>query len=1286
MSRILKYILFSLTGLFVLILLLLLFTQTAAFRQIVRHKVLKAANEQINGFVTFDRLEGNFFSSLTIHDFRAGLTDKDTLLAFDHLTLRYSAWPLLSGTVLVHSIELEKPRFTMEQGADSTFTFLKLFPQNQKADTVPAKPFKLRFILGQFNINNGYVRFGMNDTIVPACLSDFNLEVAGNYSSKGLNVDLNHLGFLTPSGIPDVKHFQVSVALADSIWSVRDLALVTPRNRLGAEGRYVNMERFNVLLNTDPLLLDEFEWVVPDFRIGVSPEIELTSHVNKGDLFIDLALINQQERIGLKGHVMQFSRLMTDSLRHLSTVDVSLSFQNISLEKWLLLTDLPLLVNGDIQLTGNGLAGSNNPMHLRGNFAGSRWEQHRLRDLSFDATYLDGATKARSRIATNMGTFNVDASANLSNTQAPFKLKLKAQNFPADRFLPEWGQNTLLNMDVTANGAGNDARSLTSAFSVLLSKSVAAHVPVDTLMFEGRFDKGHISIDTLRFLNASVQLQASGTYDDKGFIDADFRSGISDFDAFAHYVEVPARWKKLSLQGHANGLADSLLLDIVVSGDSLIYDTLAQVATFNLSGFGQLAPGGFNGRGNLNIQGLEASGQRADSLTLEAAAKPDEWDALLSVWMPDSMSWHMHALGNMTSPFEFNIPVLDIRTLYDDFSIENGGIHIFMDSTRMEMSDFYLKARRNGRFHIQADGRYLPGDSVFMDVSVEQFDLRLLQRLALLDMPVSGMASVRINADGPLSKPAFDMKMQLDSLAVRELRIKKLNLDVEHKLDSLRAFLVVHSSLGDSIFFRGASPMYINLTDSQMVSTIHAIDGRLLVKDLHPSAFFELENPGQQLFNAVLNADVTVGGNIARPVLRGRINVANGEVSYPAYGIRYRDLKLITRLDSNRVVIDSLFVRHEKGTMLASGNVAFDTSLVSGSLSGIDLSLKAKDFYLSRHRNHEIQINADAWLKTRNDAPVYGGKLTVLRSSFYLPALFEMGGHAEMNKPMLVQALEENIGDSLALPERDSLVFAKNENTPKNNLLQGLTGKINVHIPRNSWVKSEDMNLELYGDFDLLKNKEYFEIFGTLGISRGYYTLYGRKLIIREGELTFQGGEDFNPRVNMRAAYQFRGKDKQKNELIMTVDGTAFELNFSFALNETSITERDAMAYLIFNQSFDQLSFSNQEGVSGNVTSAMLSGLVSSQLTKVIGDKFDLDMVAVQAGDDWESAAFMVGKYITNNLFVTYQRGFGESKEESLTPQTITMEYELTRNVSFRLTQGDVKDSGIDMILKFEKE
>ncbi|WP_234408691.1 translocation/assembly module TamB domain-containing protein [Marinilabilia salmonicolor] len=841
-------------------------------------------------------------------------------------------------------------------------------------------------------------------------------------------------------------------------------------------------------------------------------------------------------------------------------------------------------------------------------------------------------------------------------------------------------------MELNAEGTGNDFSSLRADFSLLMRQSVAARVPVDSLWMSGRIRQQNIVLDTLFFRNPSASISASGSYGEDGSIQSDVTLTLTDLKAFKSYFELPVQWENLHLNGIAHGRADSLLVDVSVVSDSLAYDTLATVSSLRFSGDGLLSSDGVCGNGNILLNDVVASGQKADSLRLFGKMERDNWDARLALWMPDSLSLQTQVKGNMEMPFLFNVPELRVTTAFEEFSLAGQRPEIVIDSTRMALDSLQVVARNNRNFRLQAGGEYQPGDSVAVHALIEHLDLTLIGQLLKQKLPVSGEAFVNLSANGPLSGPSFELNIQGDSLQAGELRVKKMNVNVSHLADTLRASLKVKSPRNDSVLVEALSEVKINFTDSQMVSTIKTIDGEIVARKVRPSAFFVFDDTEDQLFKALLDMDVKVSGEIVSPVLHGHIRVTNGGLIWPAYGIKYSDLKLVTMLDSNRVVVDSLFIRNEKGTLMAQGNLAFDSTFVSGTLSDADVSLKARDFFVSRHRNHEIQINSDAWVRMKNNVPEFGGDLTLLRSSFYLPALLDMGAPSQVNKPMLVRALEEQGTDSILLNREDTLTISRRDTLQANNMMRNLTGRLNVRIPRNTWVKSEDMNLELYGDFDLLKNNTYFEIFGTLGISRGYYTLYGRKLIIQEGELTFQGGQEINPRVNLEASYQFRGKDKQKNELIMKAAGTAFEPNLSFTLNGSSITERDAMAYLVFNQSFDELSFGNQQGVSGNVPSAMLSGLVSSQLTKTIGNTFNLDMVEVQAGDDWESATFMVGKYITNNLFVTYQRGFGENEDESLTPQTITLEYEVTRNLFLRLTQGDVKDSGVDVILKFEKK
>ena len=1286
MQKFLKYIVFFFTGLLVLVLLLLLFTQTSAFRGIVRSQVVKVANEKLQGEVSLGRIEGNFFTHLTLHDLWVGETKKDTLLAIDRLSLHYSLWPLLNSKVSVESIQLEKPYVHLIQRADSTWNFQDILPPAEQQQDTSSGSSSMNFELGIFSLIDGYIQLAMNDTLVPGFVKELNLKFSGAYSPKELKVDLSHLGFKTPAEMPDVNHFQVRVAQKDSVWTIRDLTLVTPRNNIGFSGNYTDLEMLSGDLEAAPVQMDEFAWVLPDFSLGVTPRIDLKTSVADGNLDVDLIMSHQDQKISVNGRVMGFPEILNDSTRHQSRVNIDLLFRKIDPQQWLLLTDMPLLLNGSLNISGNGLKGSSSPLKVDGDFSGTSWQKHRLSEFGLEGSFLNGKTDLHTRFTTDLGKFDLKASAHLNERKAPISLKLKADRFPADRFLPAWGDSTLLNMELNAEGTGNDFSSLRADFSLLMRQSVSARVPVDSLWMSGQIRNQNFKLDTLYFRNLSANISASGSYNKDGSIQSDVTLALTNLEAFKSYLELPVQWENLHLKGNAHGRTDSLLVDVSVESDSLAYDTLATVSSLRFSGKGLLSAQEISGNGDILLSDVEASGQQADSLRLFGKMERDVWDARLALWMPDSLSLQTQVNGNMKMPFRFNVPELKVSTAYEEFSLAGRGPEILIDSTSMALDSLHVVAKHNRNFRLQLGGEYQPGDSVDVHALMEHLDLALIGQLLKQKLPLSGEASVSLSANGSLSNPAIELDVQGDSLQAGDLRVKRMNVNVSHLADSLRASLKVKSPRNDSVMVEALSEVKINLTDSQMVSTIKTIDGEIVARKVRPSAFFVFDDTEDQLFKALLDMDVKVSGEVVSPVLRGHIRVTNGGLTWPAYGIKYSDLKLVTLLDSNRVVVDSLFIRNEKGTLMAQGNLAFDSTFVSGTLSNADVSLKARDFFVSRHRNHEVQINSDAWVRMKNNEPEFGGDLTILRSSFYLPALLDMGGPSEVNKPMLVRALEEQGADSMLLNRKDTLKISRRDTLKANDMMKNLTGRLNVRIPRNTWVKSEDMNLELYGDFDLLKNSTYFEIFGSLGISRGYYTLYGRKLIIQEGELTFQGGQEVNPRVNLEASYQFRGKDKQKNELIMKAAGTAFEPALSFTLNGSSITERDAMAYLIFNQSFDELSFGNQQGVSGNVPSAMLSGLVSSQLTKTIGNTFNLDMVEVQAGDDWESATFMVGKYITNNLFVTYQRGFGENEDESLTPQTITLEYEVTRNLFLRLTQGDVKDSGVDVILKFEKK
>jgi len=138
-----------------------------------------------------------------------------------------------------------------------------------------------------------------------------------------------------------------------------------------------------------------------------------------------------------------------------------------------------------------------------------------------------------------------------------------------------------------------------------------------------------------------------------------------------------------------------------------------------------------------------------------------------------------------------------------------------------------------------------------------------------------------------------------------------------------------------------------------------------------------------------------------------------------------------------------------------------------------------------------------------------------------------------------------------------------------------------------------------------------------------------------------------------------------------------------FTLDGSDIPKADAVSYMIFGKSTEELSFGEQAGMERSTMALdVATSLLSTQLSKSLGQELQLDYLEIKGKDNWQSATFVVGKYITNELFISYQREFGDSNDDDIAPETVTVEYELTRNIFLQLIEGDSKARGADVIFK----
>jgi autotransporter translocation and assembly factor TamB len=437
----------------------------------------------------------------------------------------------------------------------------------------------------------------------------------------------------------------------------------------------------------------------------------------------------------------------------------------------------------------------------------------------------------------------------------------------------------------------------------------------------------------------------------------------------------------------------------------------------------------------------------------------------------------------------------------------------------------------------------------------------------------------------------------------------------------------------------------------------------------------------------VLQSDFKMSNTIKNPKLNGHLKIDQGTVRLEKYGINYGNIQLHIKADSNRIVLENLKAWREKGYLEASGYLSFNKNLISGEIASTNFQLLAKDFYLAQNKNFEIQINADTEVQGTGKSAEFEGTIEVSRSSFYMPAVREQfsGKPIEENpdKPLLVKTLEES-EPATENGAEDMTESAENQGkTPA--FFERLTGRLKLSIPRNTWLKGPNILMELEGNLDLVKQETYFELFGQIGIVRGHYTLIGKRFNILEGNLKFKGGKELNPDIVLTAEYEIRTATKEKKALRLFISGSVDNPSFRFTLDGSDITRADAVSYIAFGKSTEELSFGEQAGMERSALAMdFATSVLSKELSKSLGQELQLDYLEIKGKDNWESATFVVGKYITNELFVSYQREFGDTKDNDIAPETVTVEYELTRNIFFQLIEGDSKAKGVDVIFKLE--
>lgn len=1271
--------------------------QTRPFKHWLAHFASETISNAVQGEVRIGRIDGNFFTRLHLSEVHL-VMDQDTLVQLPLVKLNYRLWPLLQQRIRVDSLVFVQPNIYAYQRPDRSWVFEHLAPppstDTTQQDVQPSKanggfPWTIR--VKQFTLENASVRIDAFEPGIPASIDSLTIELSTLFRQDTLDVHLQHLQMFTQSPEFALHELRFHVQSGRQGISLQNLYVQTAQNRLQAQG-FANppqLDSASTRMQTAPIVLSEFAFILPAIRLQGQPEVDLDARLQKDHLNVTLSIVDAEHFIKLNGRVNHVSGLF-DSSKAIPSYSLESSIRNVIVTQWTRSVSHDLRLNGNIQVTGSGITPETADAQARIRLFDSQFAGRSIEDIVLEAHYNRGDLRSSARLQSDMGNAQLRATIQDLLEHQQFDLDLTVTNMNLSPILKNDSLASDLNFHLNAQGQQFQWDRLQGAATLRASASRMYGFELDTLNTELAVARQAITVDTLILQSGVLDAWASGLVDVQGSSDVRLTLRAHDLMRLNRFVQADTLQADLDLKVHASGRPDSLHFDTNIQADSLLYNSNF-VRRFRADATGTLVGNQLITQGNAQLDSILANNIAVEQLALRATYNPDTAHVDVRLDQGDIVQAELGASYLFGEPPTVLLSDIDIQVRDNTWQSQTDTMRITFDENRLRVSNFEL-ARVN---YDSIQPRILVngilqrrGDQSFV-IDFTDWDLSAVGELLAQDVQLQGRLTLRLAVNGTAAQPNINFITQLQDGGFREYRLNSLDGTIRYSQGQLEGDIAVVPTQ-DSLLLSARIPAAFSLRtlkfdllkdepiDAQVTANNFAIQDIVLPKTMLDELDGRLD----------LNIRVQNTLNDMQP--SGQIRLTNGRLVHSDLGVQLNNLQMVTTLQTDRISLDTLRATRDEGHLTLSGFAALNQSIFSGIVDSLAVHLDAQEFFLSKKQEHEIQVNADARLHGPLDSLRMQGNIEIPRSSFYLPALTgnsTRGRSIAEEEPLLVQATSEPPAvDADTITVDTAVVLEVKKQAPEP--LRNLRGELRITIPRNTWFKDENMRVEIRGDLEILKTSEAFEPFGSIHILRGQYEFLGRRFKLAEGDIYFQGGEQINPVLNVTAEYVFRDYDRDKRTLRLVATERALEPKLTFFLDDQEITEGEAASYILFGRSPDQLSSGQQsdtQGVTGaQIATNVLFGALASQLTKNIGSQLGLDYIEIKGRDQLSSATFIVGKYLTPDLFMSYEHSLG-TLEEDRAPQVVTVEYQLAKYLFLQLISGDTKSTGADIIFKYDQ-
>ncbi len=786
--------------------------------------------------------------------------------------------------------------------------------------------------------------------------------------------------------------------------------------------------------------------------------------------------------------------------------------------------------------------------------------------------------------------------------------------------------------------AKQDGETLTATVDKLTANGSLRGQPLK-LNAKARYLGDHVLIDDFTLVSGATTAKIGGRF---GWTPNAALDGNWDIDSTDLSTAWPTLAGRLNTQGTAKGRVSAPNVNATLDGSNIAFEeNTVRSASLN-------AKVDWSGKTrsdvDLNIDGIDAAGQKIDDVTLTMDGTPaahsisakvdsDIAQADLAVdgaLNKKTMAWR-YTLNSLTAAYDKLAPL----TLASPAS---GTV----SATAQSISDACLTS---GDSRVCLRGSHDSRASV-AHVELDDFAYDYAKPFFPEGLNIAGAISGTVDARLPATgNPDVDARLttssgyvdmtQPDESVVRVVSMEPGRIRLAMKNSALDAS--VNLPLAET----GGLQADMSVAPGSTPLTERALSGNV---NLNIASLDVLEklSPEVDEINGNIKGDLRLNGTLAQPNVLGNIGLNASRIVLVTPGLVLSDVSLAAIGRGDTIDIDAA-ARSGGGSLTANGAIALNDNG-----QDVDLTIQGERFQVVNIPDAVAYVSPDLKVAVTPDRVDVSGSVTIPEAAITPRDLPAAG---------------------VTTTSGDQVIVNPDGQTPAAQAAsRAIHADVRVILGDKVSIDGFGLTANLTGDLRVIQQPGDVPTgTGEIQIVDGAYRAYGQSLDIQEGRILFAGGPVSSPGLDLKAA-RYPNEDVTVG---VQVRGPVTDPRLTL-FSDPSMSQSQQLSWLLLGRPLDGAN-SQQASLVARAALALGSSR-GNKLLNDVGDRLGVDDIGIGsgAGEGSDQAAFTVGKYLSPKLYVSYGIGLFNPVSTLSMRYTLSSHWRLETSSSGVATGGDI--------------